>query len=58
MVLDAQFGITLTDIYTGKVNELSREDVAELDKIMLRLERSEPVQYVLGREFFCGGLSM
>ena len=54
MVLDAQFGTTLTDIYTGKVNELSREDVAELDKIMLRLERSEPVQYVLGREFFCG----
>ena len=54
MVLDARFGITLTDIYTGKVNELSREDVAELDKIMLRLERSEPVQYVLGREFFCG----
>ena len=54
MVLDAQFGITQPDIYTGKVNELSREDVAELDKIMLRLERSEPVQYVLGREFFCG----
>ena len=54
MVLEAQFGITLTDIYTGKVNELSREDVAELDKIMLRLERSEPVQYVLGRETFCG----
>ena len=54
MVLDAQFGITQSDIYTGKVNELSREDVAELDKIMLRLERSEPVQYVLGREFFCG----
>ena len=26
----------------------------ELDKIISRLERSEPVQYVLGREAFCG----
>jgi protein-(glutamine-N5) methyltransferase, release factor-specific len=49
-----QFGITLTDIYTGKVNELSRNEVEELEKIILRLEHSEPVQYVLGRETFCG----
>lgn len=53
-VLEVQFGITLTDIYTGKVNELSREAEEELEKIILRLERSEPVQYVLGRETFCG----
>ena len=54
LVLEVQFGITLTDIYTGKVNELSREAEEELEKIILRLERSEPVQYVLGRETFCG----
>ena len=54
LVLEVQFGITLTDIYTGKVNELSRNEVEELDKIISRLERSEPVQYVLGRETFCG----
>ena len=54
LVLEVQFGITLTDIYTGKVNELSREAEEELEKIILRLERSEPVQYVLGREIFCG----
>ena len=54
LVLEVQFGITLTDIYTGKVNELSREAEEELEKIILRLERSEPVQYVLGRENFCG----
>lgn len=54
LVLEVQFGITLTDIYTGKVNELSREAEEELEKIILRLERSEPVQYVLGCETFCG----
>ena len=54
LVLEVQFGITLTDIYTGKVNELSRKEVEELDKIISRLECSEPVQYVLGRETFCG----
>ena len=54
LVLEVQFGITLTDIYTGKVNELSRKEVEELDKIISRLEHSEPVQYVLGRETFCG----
>ena len=54
LVLEVQFGITLPDIYTGKVNELSREAEEELEKIILRLEHSEPVQYVLGRETFCG----
>ena len=54
LVLEVQFGITLTDIYTGKVNELSREAEEELEKIISRLEHSEPVQYVLGRETFCG----
>lgn len=54
LVLEVQFGITLTDIYTGKVNELSRNEVEELDKIISRLEHSEPVQYVLGCETFCG----
>ena len=54
LVLEVQFGITLTDIYMGKVNELSREAEEDLEKIILRLERSEPVQYVLGRETFCG----
>ena len=54
-MLEVQFGISLPDIYTGKVNELSREaEEEELEKIILRLERSEPVQYVLGRETFCG----
>ena len=34
LVLEVQFGITLPDIYTGKVNELSREAEEELEKII------------------------
>ena len=54
LVLEVKFGLSLTDIYTGKVNEISREAAEELDKIMQRLASSEPVQYVLGMEKFCG----
>ena len=53
LVLEVKFGLSLTDIYTGKVNEISRDAAEELDKIMQRLASSEPVQYVLGMETFC-----
>lgn len=51
-VLEVRFGLTPTDVYAGKVNELSTDDAAELEKMMLRLEQSEPVQYVLGEADF------
>ena len=54
LVLEVKFGLSLTDIYTGKVNEIFRDAAEELDKIMQRLASSEPVQYVLGMETFCG----
>ena len=54
LVLEEHFGLSLTDIALGKVNDFSREDLEELEKIMVRLENHEPVQYVLGREWFCG----
>ena len=53
-VLDVRFGMSMTDIYCGKVTQLSPNDQAELEKIMLRLEKAEPVQYVLGVADFCG----
>ena len=53
-VLDVRFGMSVADIYSGKVTELSAEDQAELEKIMRRLEKAEPVQYVLGTADFCG----
>jgi len=53
-VLEERFSLSLTDVLCGKVNELSADDAAELEKIMQRLERMEPVQYVLGTSDFCG----
>ena len=53
-VLDVRFELSTADIYCGKVTQLSPNDQAELEKIMLRLEKAEPVQYVLGVSDFCG----
>lgn len=55
-VLDVLFGMSLTDICLGKVTQLSADDTTRLEKIMQRLEKSEPVQYVLGAEWFAGRL--
>lgn len=55
-VLDALFGMSLTDICLGKVTQLSADDTTRLEKIIQRLEKSEPVQYVLGAEWFAGRL--
>lgn len=53
LVLDVRFGLSTADIYCGKVTQLSANDQAELEKIMQRLEKAEPVQYVLGVADFC-----
>ena len=53
-VLDVRFGLSMTDILCGKVTELSSNDQTELEKIIARLEKTEPVQYVLGTADFCG----
>ena len=52
-VLEMQFNLSLADILCGKVTELSADNQAELEKIMVRLEKAEPIQYILGfAEFF------
>jgi len=53
-VLDVRFGLSWADILCGKVTELSANDQAELEKIILRLEKGEPVQYIIGVADFCG----
>lgn len=53
-VLDVRFGMSATDVYCGKVTQLSPDEGDELLKIMHRLRRAEPVQYVLGRADFAG----
>ena len=53
-VLDVRFGLSLTDIVCGKVDELPAAAQAELEAMMQRLEAAEPVQYVVGVAEFCG----
>jgi len=53
-VLDVRFRLSMADIISGKVTQLSADDQTELEKIMCRLEKGEPVQYVLGMAFFRG----
>jgi release factor glutamine methyltransferase len=53
-VLDVRFGLTWADIICGKVTELSANHQTELKKIMVRLEKGEPVQYIIGVADFCG----
>lgn len=53
-VLDVKYGMTLTDIICGKVNELSADEGIKLEEIVARLQKGEPVQYVLGQADFCG----
>jgi len=54
LVLDECYGLSWADVLGGKVSELSANDQTELEKIMLRLEKGEPVQYVIGVAEFCG----
>ena len=53
-VLDVEYGMTLTDIICGKVNELSADEGRKLEEIIIRLQKGEPVQYVLGQADFAG----
>lgn len=53
-VLDVEYGMTLTDIICGKVNELSADEGRKLEEIIIRLQKGEPVQYVLGEADFAG----
>lgn len=54
LVLEERYGFSLTDIIFCKVSELSLEESKELEKIIVRLENNEPVQYILGYQDFCG----
>lgn len=53
MVLEERFGFSYTDIACGREQSLSTDQRAELEQIMQRLEKAEPIQYVLGCCQFC-----
>lgn len=53
-MLESCFGLSWADILCGKVTQLSAEDQTELRKNICRLEKGEPIQYILGETDFCG----
>lgn len=54
LVMEKAFGLSATDVLLGKDKELSPHDNRELENIVARLLRNEPVQYVLGEADFMG----
>ena len=51
MVYEVRYGLTLSDLLTGRDASVPQDEVEQLAR---RLERHEPVQYVLGEASFCG----
>lgn len=54
LILEKRFGVSLTDIYMGKDKQFSPEQRKDLEDILQRLLRDEPIQYILGEADFCG----
>ena len=46
MVFDIQFGMSLTDLLCGKIDELSDEEKQQIERIFNRLEQGEPVHWL------------
>lgn len=54
LLLEKVAGLTQSDIMTGKMVELTPVSMQMLDEYVERINRHEPVQYVLGEAFFYG----
>lgn len=54
LLLIQYFGFTQLEFYGGKDKYLSVNEQKELNNILRRLQNNEPIQYVLGKETFCG----
>ena len=54
MLLVEAFGFSTLELYGGKDKEISGKRRDVLDKMLSRLQKNEPIQYVLGKETFCG----
>jgi release factor glutamine methyltransferase len=48
------FHLNMLDIYMGKDINLSANQLRELDEILVRLQKYEPIQYIVGCETFFG----
>ena len=53
-LMDVGFHLSLADMLGGALEHLTTEDTQQLEQMMQRIEKGEPVQYVVGRTEFCG----
>ncbi len=54
LILESTVNITRADIIAQKAVSLTRDELAKLDSILLRVNKNEPVQYILGKAHFYG----
>ncbi|MGC1241401.1 MAG: peptide chain release factor N(5)-glutamine methyltransferase [Chryseosolibacter sp.] len=52
ILLESMFGLSKTEIMSGKVIPFSGESARALQKALARINNAEPVQYVIGEEYF------
>ncbi len=53
-LLTSHFHFSMMELYGGKDRVFSEKEKHELDDILHRLLQKEPIQYILGKETFCG----
>ncbi len=54
MLLVEAFGFSTLELYGGKDKEISGKRREDLDEMIRRLQKNEPIQYIIGHERFCG----
>ena len=54
LLLVEVFGFTTLELYGGKDKEISGKRLDVLNEMLSRLQKNEPIQYIIGRETFCG----
>lgn len=54
LLLTQVFGMPVIELYAGKDNSFSANEQKRLDDILIRLQKYEPVQYIIGVEDFFG----
>ena len=54
MLLVEAFGFSTLELYGGKDKEISGKRADVLDEMIARMKKNEPIQYIIGKETFCG----
>ena len=54
LLLTQVFGMSVVELYAGKDTIFSADEQKQLDDILIRLQKQEPIQYIIGTEEFYG----